>query len=73
MGNAFQIFQENIAGALRVFRAPAACSVSSMRDGAAPDLQGQSPWIEVERIVLQDALTEATKIFPPLKMRVFGG
>ena len=38
-----------------------------MCGGVAPDHYGQL----VRRIVLQDALSEVTKIDPPLKLRVF--
>ena len=47
-----------------------------MRGGAAPDHHGHLARVQVEllaftRIVLQEALSEVTKIYPSLKLRVF--
>ena len=76
LSDARQLPKENIAGAVRLFRAPEEGAVRRMRGGAAPDHHGHPARVLVEllaftRIVLQEALSEVTKIYPSLKLRVF--
>ena len=76
LGNTFQLPKEDLArSAVRVLRAPEASAVRRMCGGAAPDHHGILPGSEwsclLLRIVLQDALSEVTKFFTPLKSRVF--
>ena len=79
LGNALQFPREDIAGSVRVLRAPKASAVRRMCGRAAHDHHGYFASVEVElacflRIVLQDALSEVTKIYHSLlKLRVLRG
>ena len=72
LGDALQLPKKDLAGALWVFRAPEACTVRRMLCGrAAHDRHGcpaRSKWgCLILRNVLQDALSEVTNIYTPLK------
>ena len=56
LDDAFQCPQEDFAGAMRVLRAPAACSVRRMSGGVAPDHYG-APRVEVELLVSTYCIT----------------
>ena len=76
LGDALQLPDKDLAGAVRVLRSPEESAVRRMCGGAAPDHHGHVAIIEVELLVsahwfLQDALSELIKIYPPLKLRVF--
>ena len=68
LGDAHQLPKEDIAGAVRLFRAPAASAVRRMRGGAAQSITAILPGSKwsclLSRIVLQDALSEVTKKSP---------
>ena len=68
VGDAFQFLQEDFAGALRVLRAPAE-SVAEPLQTITAILPAANWSCLLLRIVLQDALSEVTKIYPPLKFR----
>ena len=55
---------------LRVLRTPAQGAVRRMRGEAALDHHGHPLGSLLLRIVMQDASSEVTKIYPPLKWRV---
>ena len=71
----FQFPREDFAGAMRVLRAPEAGSVRRMcgRSRSRPSWSSSlgSKWSLLLRIVLQDALSEDTKIYPSLKLECF--
>ena len=48
LGHALQLPEEDIAGAVRVLRAPEASAVRGMRGGAAPDHYGHLARVKVE-------------------------
>ena len=68
-------FPEDFAGALRFFRAPEEGAVRRMCGRTVANHRGILPGSEwsclILRILLQDALSEVLKIYPPLKLRVF--
>ena len=71
LGNAFQFPQEDFAGAVRVPRAPEGGSVAEPLQTITAILQGWKWSCLLFRIVLQDALSEVTKIYPLLRLMVF--
>ena len=50
-----------------LLRTPAEGAIRRMCGGAAPDHHGHSSWVNV----VQDALSEVTQTYTPLKLRVF--
>ena len=74
LGNALQLPKEDLASAVRVPRAPEAsavrCVAEPLRTTTA-NLPGSKWSCLLRRIVLQDASSEVTKNYPPLKLRVF--
>ena len=76
LGDALQLPKEDLAGALRVFRTPEAstvrrlCAAEPLRTIAAILPGSKWSWLLL-RTVLQNALSEVTKIYAPLKLRVF--
>ena len=70
LGEALQFRKECFTGAVPVVRAPVASAIRRMCGGAAPDHHGCPARVQVEllllRVVLQDALSEATNIYRPL-------
>ena len=77
LGNGFRASQPPCGvglGFVRILQAPMSSAVRRMCGGAAPDHHGHLAWVEVElllRTVPQDALSEVTKFYPPLQLRVF--
>ena len=76
LGNALQLPKEDLAFAVRVLLAPATCTVRRMCGGepltTTTAIMPRSKWSRLLlRIALQDALSEVTKNYPPLKLRVF--
>ena len=73
MGDALQLPTEDIAGAMRVLRAPEASAVRRMCGGAATDHHGLLARVKVELLALSYCAASCviTKFYPPLKLRVF--
>ena len=79
LGDALQFPKEDLTGVVWLLQEIEVSSVRRMCGGTAPDHHGHlatatlpvSKWsCLLLRIVLQDALSEVTKIYPPLKLRV---
>ena len=65
---------QDIAGAVRLFRAPEASAVRRMRGGAAPDHHGHSPRVQLELFAFTHCsagcVERSHKNLPSLKLRV---
>ena len=75
LGDALRLLKEDLANAVRVLRAPEACTVRRMCGRPLTTITVILPALKwsclLFRIVLQDASSEATRIYPRLKLRVF--
>ena len=72
----FQVAKEDLASAVRLFRAPEAGAVRRMRGGAAPDHHGHLARVQVELFASADCIEGCIgcghkNFYPPLKLRVF--
>ena len=56
LGDAFQFPKEDLASAVRSFRAPEACTVGRMPGGAAPDHFGHLARVQVELFASADCI-----------------
>ena len=76
LGDVLQLPKEDLAGAVRLFRAPEACAVRKMCGGAAHDHHGSFARVQVELLASTHCFAgcverEVTKIYPSLKLRGF--